>query len=279
MPMITTTGSAKAWSPDVFQHEAAEVVPDALVLRTSTLSGQVEGDAVSVRVAYVDDAAAQFVPEGEEIPTSDPGAAECLVYTGKVAQIVRLSREQWHQPGTSTQLADSVARAVTRAADTAYLAQPAPTAPQVTPPAGLLNIVGTHDGGTVSGNLDALVDGIAAVGDAGARPTHILASATAWARLRKMKTGTDRNDTLLGAGTQDAEPRLLGIPVLTTPAMPPGRLVVIDQTAIISAVGPVEIATSEHGDFTRDGIMIRCTFRFGANIVRPDRIATFEVDE
>jgi hypothetical protein len=40
-----------------------------------------------------------------------------LVATGKVSQLVRLSREQFLQPQTAEQLSQSVARAVQRRAD------------------------------------------------------------------------------------------------------------------------------------------------------------------
>ncbi len=74
------------------------------------------------------------------IDEANPGLSEALVHTGKVAQIIRLSREQFAQPNASELLSASVARAVTKAGNTAYIAQAAPTSPAVTPPAGLLNI-------------------------------------------------------------------------------------------------------------------------------------------
>jgi hypothetical protein len=50
---------------------------------------------------------------------------------------------------------------------------------------------------------------------------------------------------------------------------------VIDKTAVVSAVGPVRVATSEHAFFSADSIAIRCTWRFGANVVKPNRIGKF----
>src|SRR4051794_33373793 len=128
----TTVTSAKAWSPDLTAVAPDIAVPDALILKTSTVAGNVEGDAPAVRVQYIDDATAGFVAEGAAISESDPNLSEALVYTGKVAQLIRLSREQWSQPNAAELLSRSVARAVTRAANVAYIAQAAPTGGAVT---------------------------------------------------------------------------------------------------------------------------------------------------
>lgn len=274
----TTATSAIAWSPDVTTFTAGDVVPASLILQTSTVAGAVEGDAPSVRVAYATDAAAGFVSEGAPIDEADPGLDECVVYTGKVAQLLHLSREQWSQKGTADMLSQSVQRAITRAANIAYLAQVAPVAPAVIPPAGLLNVVGIETAAAdVSGNLDQLVDLVATLEGNGATPSHIILAPDAWGEIAKMKIGAAYNSTLLGAGTEDTVRRLLGLPVIVTPAMTTMTGLVIDKTAVVSAVGPVQVATSEHVFFNSDGIAIRATWRFGQNVVHPDRIGSFEV--
>lgn len=276
----TTTTSAKAWAPDVKAFAPQDVIPEALILQTSTRLGNVEGDAQAVRVAWVDDADADHATEGESIDDSDPGLDEVLIYTTKVAQIVTLSREQYGQPGTAGNLARSVARAVTRKANLAYVAEAAPTPPAVNPPAGLLNIGGVLSSfDTITTDLDPLADAVAEIEGADGIPSHILASPSAWGALRKIKLGTAYAATLLGAGTADTEKRLLGIPVLTSPAVPAGKLLVLDRTAIVSAVGALVIATSEHAAFRSDSVLIRATWRFGANVVHPERLAIVTVDD
>ncbi len=64
--------------------------------------------------------------------------------------------------------------------------------------------------------------------------------------------------------------QLLGIPVLVSSAMTAGSLIVIDRAAVVSAVGPVVVAVSDQAYFASDSIGLRCTFRFGQNVVRPD---------
>ena len=108
-------------------------------------------------------------------------------------------------------------------------------------------------------------------------PSHVVASPQGWGYLRGFKVGTGRNDMLLGAGTLDTEKRLLGLPVLTSAAVPAGSLLIVDRTAIVSAIGDVEVAISDQVYFNSDSIAVRCTWRFGSNVVRPNRIAKMTV--
>ncbi|GAA3680787.1 HK97 family phage major capsid protein [Yimella lutea] len=277
MATETTVTSAPGWRPDVFTFAPAEAVGESLILQASTVAGSVEGDAPAVRVAYVDDAAATFTAEGDVIPEADPSLSEVLVYTGKVSQLVRLSREQWMQPGVSTQLSESVRRAVTKAADAAFIAQAKPTAPAVTPPPGLLNVAGIVNGGAVASSLDKLIDAFATIEGNGGTPSHIIVAPDAWASLRKFKAATGSAQNLLGAGMNDSARMLLDVPVLVSSAMTSGAGLVIDKSAVVSAVGQVQVAQSEHVYFASDSIALRCTWRFGANVVLPNRIAKFTV--
>jgi HK97 family phage major capsid protein len=273
----TTVTSDKAWAPDVTAFAPTDAVPDALILKCSTVSGEIDGDEPALRVAYVDDDDAQFTAEGDEIPEGEPVLAEVLVHTAKVTQLVRLSNEQWGQTNTAAQLSQSVSRAVTRRANEAFVAEPVPTPPAVAPVAGLVNVAGVVDGDDVSGSLDGLVDLIAALQDNNATPTHILLDPLGWAELRKMKTGTDFNSSLLGAGTTDATPMLLSLPVIVDASVPDYSGVVVDQSAVVSAVGQVKVATSEHQYFSTDSVLLRATWRFGHVVVRPDRLGLFTI--
>ncbi len=277
MATETTRTSAKAWAVDVRAVAPTDAVPEALILQTSTVVGSVEGDAPAVRVQYVDDATAGFVAEGDPINEADPDLAETLVYTGKVAQLVKLSREQMAQPDAENLLSESVRRAVTKAADIAYIRQVAPTAPATTPPAGLVNVAGVLAGGAVVGDLDGLVDLQAAIAGNDGNPTHILLSPSAWASLRKFKDQTGSARSLLGAGVEDVVPSLLNLPVIVSNALAADTGIMLDRTAILSAVGDVMVSQSEHFYFGSDNIALRCTWRFGQNAVHPDRLGAFTV--
>lgn len=277
MATITTPLTASPWRPDVNVFAAQDVIPDALIMQTSTIGGKIEGDAVMVAVAYIDDATATFVAEGTDIPESEPSLSGLSVATGKVSQLVKISREQWTYPETPGLMADSVTRAVIRKANEAYLTQAAPVAPAVAPSTGLLNVADITNGGAVADDLDALVDLFATLQGEGATPTHLVIDPKGWAGLRKFKTATDSAQSLLGVGATDTQLMLFGVPVIVTSAMPANTGLVIDSSAVVSAVSDVEVATSEHALFGSDSIAIRCTFRFGQGVVKPERIGKFTV--
>jgi len=286
--MKTTVSATEAWRPNVSVHSADDVIPDALVLQTSTVSGAIQGDEPTLRVAYVDDAQADFVAEGEVIPESEPTLAEAVIRTGKVSVLVPLSREQFGQDGTDKRIAASVARAVTTKANWAYLRQPVGVDPEddegnAIPtwhaPQGILTNPGLIVGDNVTTSLDPIVDALAEVEANGATPSHIVTDPHGWAYLRKLKTATDTNVSLIGAGVTDALPMLFNLPVIVTPAVPTNSLAVLDSTAIVSAVSQLEVAVSEHAYFNRDSIACRCTWRFGAQLMRPNRIAICNIGE
>jgi HK97 family phage major capsid protein len=83
--------------------------------------------------------------------------------------------------------------------------------------------------------------------------------------------------SLLGAGTTDAVPMLLSLPVIVDPAVPDYSGLVVDQRAVVSAVGQVKVATSEHQYFSSDSILLRATWRFGHVVVRPNRLGVFTI--
>ncbi|MGW4636864.1 phage major capsid protein [Nocardia sp. NPDC004415] len=279
MATETTTTSAKAWAPDLQAFAPDDVVPEALIMQVSTIAGSVEGDSPVVRVAYVDDDDAQFTAEGSAIPEGDPDLAEALIHTAKITQLVRLSREQYAQNGTADMLASSVQRAITKKANQAFLSQVAPTSPAVAPVAGLVNVSGIVAGDAVTGSLDALVDLVAELQANDATPTHLILDPLGWAELRKLKTATGSNQSLLGAGTTDAQALLLSLPTLVSNAMPASTGLVIDKSAVISAVGSILLATSTEAYFASDSIGLRATWRTGHTVPRPDRLGKFTIGE
>ena len=52
---------------------------------------------------------------------------------------------------------------------------------------------------------------------------------------------------------------------------------VIDRSAVVSAVGSVQVATSSDVYFTADSIGYRVTWRIGQTVPRPNRIGKFTV--
>jgi len=143
---------------------------------------------------------------------------------------------------------------------------------------GLVNWPGITDVGEIGDDLDDLIDLEAEVRANGANPTAWILAPTTWAHLRKLRTGDTSNVSLLGAGTDDSEPRLLSIPLFVNNELPAGSGVLIDKSAVISAVSPLEIATSTDQYFASDSVAVRATMRTGHTIPRPDRIGVFRID-
>lgn len=277
---VTTPGAPVAWRPDVTAVEPQDAIPTALIMQASSVLARVEGDAPSLRVAYVDDDSAAFVPEGDEIPDVAPELSETLVYTAKIARLVSISREQFSQISTPQLLANAVSKAVIRRADEAFLTQAAPVSPAVSPSAGLVNVAGITVGGTVGGtspNLDAVVQLLADLQDAGSAPSHVVVSPQGYATMRTLKVATDSAMPLLGGTVEAPASTLYGLPVLVAPALPATTGLIIDRSAVVSAVGPLMVAQSEDAFFTRDSIALRVTLRLGWNVVRPERIGTFTI--
>ncbi|CQD19598.1 Phage capsid family protein [Mycobacterium europaeum] len=156
--------------------------------------------------------------------------------------------------------------------DIAFQAEAAPVAPAVAPMPGLLNVAKIVDGGEVSTNLDVISDLIATLEDNLATPTAMVVDPLGRSEIRKLKIGTGYNSTLLGAGTSDAQQLLYSLPVFVSRGITNYSGLIVDKFAMVSAAGPVRIATSEHRYFDGDGIAIRVTWRFGHVVVRPERI-------
>jgi HK97 family phage major capsid protein len=272
MTLISTITSGDAWSPDGYAFAPSDVVPQALILQTATVAAEIDGDAPSLRVAFVDDAdSAAYVAEGQTITEDDPVLDEVEVKTKKISRLVSLSSEQFRQPQTPQQIAQSVARDLVSKADASYLGD--------ADPVGLLNAAGVVDGGAIGTNLDALVDLVAELESNGAVPSAIVLDPLGWAEFRKLKTGDTYNSSLLGAGTTDAQALVLSLPVLRSRFIPAHSGLVVDRNAIAAAAGPVRVAQSEHVLFAQDAVQIRATWRIGWKPVRADRLGKFTIGE
>ncbi|ETZ54629.1 phage major capsid protein [Mycobacterium avium subsp. hominissuis] len=262
MSTITTTTTDFPWRPDTTSFAPVDAVPSALILQTSTVAGVVNGDEPAVRVAYVADSAdADYVAEGAEFTDSEPDLDEVIIKTRKIGRLVKVSREQYYNQQTAPQLAASVARDLVRRADAAYLGDS--TGASI----GLLHNTAVVDGGNVDADLDVLIDLVAELEQNGAVPSHILVDPASWASLRKLKVAESWNATLLGASTEDATARLLSLPILRSRFVPAHTGIVVDATQVVSAVGPVEIAVSEHAAFTSDSVLLRAGWRIGWQVI------------
>jgi len=247
------------------------------MITATTKVADISGDAPVVKVPFIDVDDVDFVPEGDEIPTSPIDSREAIIATGALAVITVTSVDQFRQAGVSNLLSNELRRAMTQKADAALLGQEEPTAPAITPPAGLLNQPHTM-GGAVEDNLDAVVDGIASVEEDGGKVDQIIASPASWATVSKLKQAADSNMSLLGPASVAAQRVLLSVPVTVNSAMPSNGLLLIEKRSVLSAYSTLELANSEHAHFRRRSIETRLWWRIGATIVRPNRVVELTVE-
>ncbi len=96
-------------------------------------------------------------------------------------------------------------------------------------------------------------------------------------RYHDLLTAAGWTMSLLGVGATDAQPRLLGLPVIVNKALTGHDGMVIDRSAVVSATGAIDVATSQDAYFTHDSVGYRVTWRIGHTVPRPDRIGKFIV--
>lgn len=282
MANITTPNVASGWRPDKIHYfNADEQLSESLYVMATTFGGEIQGDAPALRVPYIDDAdSAGFVAEGAEIPEDDPDLDEVLVYTRKIARLVKMSREQASQPGVGDKISASVKNDLIRKMDRALLTQSAPVSPAVAPAAGIVNVAGIVEGDPITANLDPLVDLIAELSSNDATPRFLIVDPLAYAFLYKLKTDdTASNQGLLSAATESPTSPILGLTTQVSNALPANSGVVIDPAAIVSAYSQLEIATDESVYFASDNIGIRATVRVGHTVVRPQRIGKLTIGD
>ncbi|MCT2179573.1 phage major capsid protein [Kocuria sp. p3-SID1433] len=273
----TTRDAAKAFAPDLVAFTPQEAVPEALILKASTVVSQSGiGDAPSVLVPWVREESATWAAEGAELDLTPPGLSQVQINVRKVTQFFTVSNELWNAEAANNPevLSTSSMRAVTKAANTAFVQGVATAA---NPLVGIANTEGIIEGGNITTSLDPLADSIAQIEANGGAPSVILANPIAWGRLRNLKTATNANTSLLGAGTEDQGKRLFGIEVITSAAVPEDQMVIIDKNSIASVVSQVDVAVSEHAAFRNDSTALRTTWRLGWAVQHPDRLATITV--
>ena len=146
MPFTHTTSTAAgAWRPDIYTFAPTDVVPEALILQCSTVASEIEGDEPVMRVAYVT-TTKRSSPRGIGDPQRGARALKYRCTAQNAHSLLSSPNEQYNQTNTASQLAQSVSRAVTRRANLAFVAEPAPIPPAVAPVAGLVNVASVVQG-------------------------------------------------------------------------------------------------------------------------------------
>ncbi|MEV7800940.1 phage major capsid protein [Microbacterium foliorum] len=291
---ITTNLDLKSLFPDIVDPRAVEhgLVRKTLIDKITTFTIPCEGDVPSVLVPYAPlEPEVGFVKEGAEIPSAEAQLHEAVIHTGKVATIQELSWEairQNYQPGVAYEqatdpiatnavanstagkiLLKNLSNAIARKTNDALLNNTSPLGAK-----GLLTLEGIQDAGTLEeGNLDAISDAISMVEAELGTPTHIVIDPLSWGKLRKTKTAANAGTLLLGSAVDETPSTLFGVEVVVAPEMPKGTALVLDKNHILSSYGKLILSCSQDAAFTRDSVIARMTWRFGATALYPKHIA------
>lgn len=275
MTTITTSGIESAYGATAFP--STDAIPDALVHSQSRVSAVIEGDSPALHVPYIaTQSTAQIVAEGDVIPEGGAAASEMIVYTRKVASIETITNEAKSSEQMTQMLTASLNTAVMDKANAVFLQNPKPGDSE-TSPTGLFNLDNVNTG-TLTGSLDAIVEGIAAISSKGGTPTSIIMNHGTWAKLLLLKY-KDGRPMIAPSVADSPTPMLYGLPVVLTKAAPDSKLLINDANEVISAVGSVNLNGSEDAEFSKDKYMLRGTFRLGWGVIHPDRLAVITVTE
>ena len=275
MSTITTSGIESAYGATAFP--STDAIPDALVHSQSRVSAVIEGDSPALHVPYIaTQSTAQIVKEGDAIPEGGAAASEMIVYTRKVASIETITNEAKSSEQMTQMLTASLNTAIMDKANAVFLQNPKPDGSE-TSPTGLFNLDNVN-AGTLTGSLDAIVEGIAAISSKGGTPTSIIMNHGTWAKLLLLKY-KDGRPMIAPSVADSPTPMLYGLPVVLTKAAPDSKLLINDANEVISAVGSVNLNGSEDAEFSKDKYMLRGTFRLGWGVIHPDRLAVITVTE
>lgn len=275
MSTITTSGIESAYGATAFP--STDAIPDALVHSQSRVSAVIEGDSPALHVPYIaTQSTAQIVKEGDAIPEGGASASEMIVYTRKVASIETITNEAKSSEQMTQMLTASLNTAIMDKANAVFLQNPKPDGSE-TSPTGLFNLDNVN-AGTLTGSLDAIVEGIAAISSKGGTPTSIIMNHGTWAKLLLLKY-TDGRPMIAPSVADSPTPMLYGLPVVLTKAAPDSKLLINDANEVISAVGSVNLNGSEDAEFSKDKYMLRGTFRLGWGVIHHDRLAVITVTE
>lgn len=213
----------------------------------------------------VTDAGADWVAEGEEITPTDATMTEIIVRPSKVAGLSVISRELATDSSPSAQqlVGDGLAQSIATKIDAAFFGNTTANGPS-----GLLSLadVQTVDTGAGIVDTDPFAEAISKAEEVGAVITSFVANPAdvlALSKLKKLTTGS--NEPLLTADpTQPTRRQVLGVPVISSPAVAVGDVWAIPAAKVMVVLREdVTLAVDESAYFSSDSIGVRATVRVG----------------
>lgn len=264
MAMYTSSGN-RSWLPEqAGQLVVQPVTANSVAIQAAgsvVTDSQVNGYRVPVWKA---DPTAAFVAEGAEIPVTDGELAEAADTFHKLAGLTIISREMAadSNPDVAQQIGLGLARDIARKLDAAFFGT---RGADTLAPQGLADLTGTTtiDAGTAWTNTDPFSDAIYSAEQVGAQLSAFVANPADARLLAKLKTQTGSQLPLLGSDpTMPTRRQIVGVPMLTSPAVTAGTVWGIPAGRIVIAIrSDVELLRDESVFFTSDRVALKATMR------------------
>ncbi|MFC7463446.1 phage major capsid protein [Brachybacterium sp. GCM10030252] len=261
--MLTSTNGSSNILPPQYGALITDPLTENALAFDSRVTTTIRTGAERFRAPrLVEDVAAAWVAEGEEIAPSDPTLDEIEIVPKKLGGLTIISRELAEDSNPSAQaiVGQSLARALTTQVDTGFFGAGAEAAAAK----GLGSITPTVHTGQLT-SLDLLHEAKALAADNGGKPTALLAHPSDVLTLAKLKEGTGSNQALLQSTDSAA-----GVPVISTRHANPGTLWMVDASQILTVLREdTTLAVSRDAYFTSDRIAVRATVRIAWGFLTP----------
>lgn len=230
------------------------------------------------------DPSASWTAEGAEISVTDADIDELTVTPKKLAALTIITNELAadSSPQAAQVIGDGLVRDLTRKTDQALFATAAITnGPQAGETLGTLSGISTISAGTSYTNADAFSDAIYAAADANAIVDTFVTNPATAMELSKLKEATGSNKPLLGAdASMPGQRQILGVPLLTSPAVPTtGQVVwgISRANAYLVIREGAEVVADSSAYFSSDRTAIRAKLRIGFAFPHPKSIVKITV--
>ncbi len=263
MALYTSTNDVTGITPDDFGQLVVQPVQrDSVAYQTSTV-------VVTASTRYnipivTDDPTAGWFAEGAEITPDDPSITELTVTPKKVAGLTVVSNELAHDSDPSAQaiVGAGLARDIARKIDTAYFGNTTANGPS-----GLLSLSGTQtvDTGASITSFDPFAEAISKAENVGAQVGAFVTTPAIALAVAKLKQATGSNMPMLGTAATDAlDRRILGVPLIVSPAVGAGDIWAIPtNTVYVVQNGGAELESDSSVYFTSYRTAVRAVMRVG----------------
>lgn len=273
MAMFTTTTDVSGILPDDYGNLVVQPVQrDSIAYAVSTL---VQTASTTCNFPVVtDDPAAGWFAEGADITPADATMTEVSVTPSKVAGLVKISNELANDstPAAAQIVGDGLARDIVTRVDAAYFGNTTANGPK-----GLLSLAGVSvvDTGASVSSFDPFAEAISKAEEVGATIGAFVVSPATALTLAKLKQATGSNMPMLGtAATDSLDRRILGVPLLVSPAVDAATVAwgIPKAASVLVQRGGAELDVDKSVYFGSYSTGVRAVMRVGFGFVHPAAI-------